>query len=252
MLTAKRNAIDHLIFELENIYSDFFNENIFAMTTKTKAAPKWTNRKIEDAYLKTLLTEGKRPTSVFLFADSLGISEEKFYSFFSSFDAIENGIFTDIISKTVKGVKSGEGYNSFTAQEKLLTFYYAHIEQLKANRSLISLKWKQVKKNPTISPAWLKGYRALFLDFSRQIVMEAIANEEIKERPFLSDRYAKAYWVQLAFVVHFWINDDSPEFERTDAAIEKAVNLSFQLLSDTTIDSLFDFAKFMWHSKGNS
>lgn len=221
------------------------------MATKTKTAPKWTAQKIEDAYLKTLLTDGQRPTSVFLFADSLGMNEEKFYSFFSSFDAIENGIFTEIISTTVKGVKNGDGYNSFTAREKLLTFYYAHMEQLKANRSLISLKWKQVKKNPTISPVWLKGYHQVFVDFAREIVMDAITNEEIRQRPFLSDRYPKVFWLQLAFVVHFWINDDSPEFERTDAAIEKAVNLSFQLLSDTTIDSLFDFAKFMWHSKGD-
>lgn len=219
------------------------------MATKTKTAPKWTDRKIADAYLKVLLTEGKRPSSVFLFADSLGMSEEKFYSYFSSFDAIENQIFTDIISKTLKDIKSDEGYKSFSARDKLLTFYYAHIEHLKANRSLISLKWKQVKRNPSISPAWIKGYRETFLEFARQIVFDAIANGEIKQRPFLSDRYDKAFWVQLAFVVHFWVNDDSPEFERTDAAIEKAVNLSFQLLSDTTIDSLFDFAKFMWHSK---
>lgn len=218
------------------------------MATKTKTAPKWTNRKIEDAYAKSLLTEGKRPSSVFAFADSIGMSEEKFYSFFSSFDAIENAIFTEIISKTVKSVKSGEGYNSFSAREKLLTFYFAHIEQLKANRSLISLKWKDVKKNPTKSPAWLKGYRQVFLDFARQIVVEGIANEEIKERPFLSDRYDKAFWVQLAFVVHFWINDDSADFQKTDAAIEKAVNLSFQLLGDTTLDSFIDFAKFIWQS----
>lgn len=219
------------------------------MPTKTKTAPKWTSQKIEQAYIKTLLTEGKRPASVFAFADSIGISEEKFYSFFSSFDVIENAIFTEIISKTVKNVKSGEGYGSFTAREKLLTFYYAHIEQLKANRSLIALKWKEVKNNPVKTPAWLKGYRQVFLDFARQIVTEGIANEEIKERPFLSDRYDKAFWVQLAFVIHFWINDDSIDFERTDAAIEKAVNLSFQLLGDTTLDSFIDFAKFMWQSK---
>ena len=219
------------------------------MATKTKTAPKWTNQKIEDAYVKSLLTAGKRPASVFAFADSIGISEEKFYSFFSSFDAIENAIFTEIISKTVKNVKSGEGYSSFSAQEKLLTFYFAHIEQLKSNRSLISLKWKELKSNPAKTPAWLKGYRQVFLDFARQIVLEGIANEEIKERPFLSDRYDKAFWVELAFVVHFWINDDSPDFEKTDAAIEKAVNLSFQLLGDTTLDSFIDFAKFMWQSK---
>lgn len=219
------------------------------MATKTKSRPKWTSKKLEEAYLKMLLTKGERPSSVFAFTDSIGISEDKFYTFFNSFDAVENAIFTGLMEKTIKTVKNGDGYDTFAAQEKLLTFYFAHIEILKSHRSFVALKWPEIKRNPGKTPSWLKGYRKAFLDFARQIVMEGITNEEIKERPFISDRYDKAFWVQLAFVVHFWINDDSSDFEKTDAAIEKAVNLSFQLLGDTTIDSFIDFAKFLWQSK---
>lgn len=219
------------------------------MPTKSKNKPTWTAKKLETAYLKMLLTNGKRPASVFAFADSIGITEGKFYTFFNSFDGIESVIFTKLMSTTVKSVKTGNNYASFSAQEKLLTFYFAHIEVLQSHRSLIALKWPEVKRNPTKTPAWLIGYRKVFLDYANQIVMEGIEKDEIKERPFLSDRYDKAFWIQLAFVVHFWVHDDSTDFEKTDAAIEKAVSLSFQLLGDTTIDSFIDFAKFLWQSK---
>lgn len=220
-----------------------------ATKTKTKSQPRWSRKKIEEAYLKTLLTDGKKPASVFAFTDVIGLSEEKFYTFFNSFEAIENDIFTSLMTDTIQTVKSGGGYNDFSAREKLLTFYYAHVEVLKKHRSLVALKWPEVKRNPAKTPSWLKGYRAAFLEYANQIVLEAIAKDEIRQRPFLSDRYDKAFWIQLAFVVHFWINDESADFEKTDAAIEKAVNLSFQLLGDTTLDHFIDFAKFLWQSK---
>jgi hypothetical protein len=35
----------------------------------------------------------------------------------------------------------------------------------------------------------------------------------------------------------------------SDAAVEKAVNLSFQLLGESAIDGAIDLAKFLWQSK---
>jgi hypothetical protein len=55
--------------------------------------------------------------------------------------------------------------------------------------------------------------------------------------------------MQALFVLRYWTKDDSNQFEMTDAAIEKAVNLSFQLISTNTIDSLLDFGKFMFTKK---
>jgi len=50
-------------------------------------------------------------------------------------------------------------------------------------------------------------------------------------------------------VLRYWIKDDSERFEMTDAAIEKAVNLSFQLISSGTLDSILDFGKFVFARK---
>ncbi len=219
------------------------------MATKAKStSAKWTKEKVRDAYIKTLLLEGKQPNSVFKFADDLGMPETTFYTFYTSFDAIENDVFKDMMAETINSVQSDKAYAEFSAQEKLLTFYYAHLQILLAKRSFVALKWPELKKRTT-TPDWLKGYKEAFLTYARSIVGSGIQSDEIKDRPFIADRYDKAFWLQLMFVVDFWVKDTSAEFERTDAAIEKAVNLSFQLLGDTTIDSILDFAKFLWQSK---
>jgi len=204
--------------------------------------------KVRDAYLRTTLLEGKQPNSVFKFTDDLGMPEAEFYTFYSSFDAIENEVFREMMVSTLKTVQDDSQYQAFSAREKLLTFYFAHLEVLVKQRSLVAMKWPELKRRPT-TPEWLKGYKEAFLTYARTIVGEAIEGEEIKERRYISDKYDKAFWLQLMFVIDFWIRDTSTEFENTDAAIEKAVNLSFQLLSDSTLDSIVDFAKFLWQSK---
>lgn len=218
-------------------------------STKSKSTSvKWTKEKIRDAYIRTILIEGKQPNSVFKFTDNLGLPESEFYTFYSSFDAIENEVFQEMMTATLKSVQGDTQYAEFSAREKLLTFYYAHIEVLVKQRSLVAMKWPELKRRPT-TPDWLKGYKEAFLSYARTIVGDAIEGEEIKERRYISDKYDKAFWLQLMFVIDYWIKDTSADFENTDAAIEKAVNLSFQLLSDSTLDSIVDFAKFLWQSK---
>jgi len=216
-------------------------------TTKSKSA-KWTKEKLREAYIRFTLLEGERPRSVFKFVDDLGVSESEFYTFYSSFDAIENEVFQEMMETTLKSLRGDVQYAGFTAREKLLTFYYAHLEVLVKQRSFVSLKWQELKKRPT-TPEWLKGYKQTFINYARTVISEAIESEEIKERRYISDKYDKAFWFQLMFVVDFWVKDTSPNFENTDAAVEKAVNLSFQLLGDSTLDSIVDFAKFLWQSK---
>jgi len=219
-----------------------------ATKTKTTAKPKMTPKRLIDAYLKYVLTEGKQPPSVFKFADDLGISEADFYSHFSSFESIEKGIWEGLMAETLTAIEKDSNYESFNAREKLLSFYYTHLEVLKGKRSFIMLRWSGLKDTMK-TPDALKSYKEHFLKFAKRIIVEGINGDEIKERSFISDRYNQALWLQLVFVIDFWVKDTSADFEQTDAAIEKAVNLSFELLSESTLDRAIDFVKFLWQTK---
>ena len=56
-------------------------------------------------------------------------------------------------------------------------------------------------------------------------------------------------WIQFLYISRDWANDDSEEFQITDAAIEKSVNLIFELMRKGPVDLMIDFAKFAYQNK---
>jgi AcrR family transcriptional regulator len=212
------------------------------MASRQKA--KSTAADIREAYIRYLLTEGKRPATVFAFAERLGMTEAEFYQSYSSFDALEESVWSDFMESTLSRLQGDENYATFSAREKLLAFMFTHLEVLLAQRSYVAMKWPGFKQSLR-TPAELKDYRERFKAFAKELVSEGIEKGELKERARLSERYDEVFWLQLGFVIDYWCHDNSKGFEQTDAAIEKAVNLSFQLLSETALDSAIDFAKFL-------
>lgn len=217
------------------------------MATKTKK--KISKNDLVDAYIKQLLLEGKKPNTVYAFATDLGMSEDEFYSFYSSFNSLESDIWTGFMSETLQTLKKDKSFESFGSREKLLAFFYTHLEILRKKRSYVILRTAELKKSPK-SPFWIKKYKEHYHDFVSDLISDGIETQEIKERPYLTEQYGKAFWLQLMFVLDFWTNDNSEQFENTDAAIEKAVDLSFKLLGESTLDSALDLAKFIWQTRG--
>lgn len=214
----------------------------------TKSKEKISHKIIVDKYIERLLLDGKQPETVYAFAAGLELTEDEFYNFFSSFDSLESGIWADFMQQTLTTLKKDKNFVKFNSREKLLAFFFTHLELLKKNRSYVTLRAKSLKKSAK-TPFWMNKYKALYLEFASELIAEGIENQEIKERPYLTDKYEKAFWLQLIFILDFWINDNSHQFENTDAAIEKAVDLSFKILGESTLDSALDMAKFIWQTR---
>lgn len=213
-----------------------------------KSTAKSSGPKIESAYVEYLLTEGKQPASVFKFCLDLGIKESDFYTQFGSFDAIESKMWKGFIDKTIKRLTGDKSFGAFSVREKILAFYYTLFEELKANRSFVLFQLQPFRKIELL-PSYLKEFKKTFESFFETILSEGKGNGEVAQRPFLDKRYPQLFWVHLGFILLFWKEDSSPDFEKTDAAIEKSVNLAFDLIGKGALDSAIDFAKFMYQSK---
>lgn len=203
---------------------------------------------IRDAYKTYWLENGKRPVSVYTFCQQLEVAERSFYDSYSSFDTLEKDIWLSFFQDTVDQLKEDEIYRNYSSREKLLTFYFLWVQQLRENRSYI-LQQKDKYLVPGLHLDKLESFRIAFYDYIRDLIKEGYQSGEIKERKYISDQYVHGFWLQALFVLRYWTKDDSERFEMTDAAIEKAVNLSFQLISSNTLDSLLDFGKFMFARK---
>jgi hypothetical protein len=100
------------------------------------------------------------------------------------------------------------------------------------------------------TPEQLKESKQIFEEFSIELIQEGLESGEISDRKFISDRYKDALWIQVAFLLNFWIKDYSAAFEKTDEAIEKGVNVTFDLFQRTPIDNLLDYGKFLAQNAG--
>ena len=204
---------------------------------------------IKSAYKTYLLTEGKKPVSIFLFCKDNEMAETDFYNFFGSFEAVEKSIWESYILDTTSRLSADKDFAAFTSREKLLTFYFSLAEVLKTDRSFALHQLQNVKVTAG-TPAFLKSFKAAFEDWVEGILNEGKATGEIAKRPFIEDRYSSVFWIHLVFVLNFWTRDDSPNFEKTDVAIEKSVALAFDLIGKGVLDNALDFGKFLYqHSK---
>lgn len=204
---------------------------------------------IQKAYIDYVLTEGAEPKSVYIFAKKNKMTEAEFYNYFGSFKALEQNIWADVAKKTLAEIKEQEVWAQYTAREKALSFFYAFFELLKQQRSFAVYS---VNKQPhTLStPPVFAELQEIFENFSNEILTEGLESGELSDRKFFSKRYKDALWVQFGFVLHFWISDSSAGFERTDEAIEKGINVTFDLFQRSPIDNLFEYGKFLAKNGG--
>lgn len=200
------------------------------------------------AYMAHILNHGHRPSSVYKFCLDLGISEDEFYNHFGSFEVVERQLWKSFIDRTLLRLNADESYLAFSAREKILAFYYTFFEELKANRSFVLLQLEDHKKLE-ITPKFLKDFKREFEAFIEIVLMSGKTNGEVATRPFLDKQYPKVFWIHMGFLLLFWKDDSTPGFEKTDAAIEKSVNLAFDIIGKGALDSVIDFAKFMYQSK---
>ena len=202
-----------------------------------------------DGFVEHVLEHGNTPKSVFKFAKDLKMKEEEFYTYFTSFESIKSSIWVSIFDSTLEQIESQEVFKEYSVREKFLSFLFTWIEELKKNRSYLLSLYQDKTQSMKSLPLDAKEFKEKFKDFAGEIILEGKETQEIANRPIISDRYDEALWLQAAFIFRYWLDDRSPRFEKTDAAIEKSVNLSFDLMGKSALDSFLDFAKFLYQNK---
>lgn len=205
--------------------------------------------KILEGFKLYVLEHGQIPPSVYKFAEILNIPETEFYEHFTSFGALRSALWVESFDRTLANLYDQEIYGEYSAREKLLAFFFTWIEELKKDRSYLLVLYDRSHAISKLPPSEVSQFRERFQEFAKSILMEGKESEEIAKRPFISDRYDEGLWLQVWFIFRFWIKDSSTSFEKTDVAIEKSVHLAFDLMGKNSLDSMVDFAKFLFQNK---
>lgn len=209
---------------------------------------KLTKETIVSLYMDYTLEHHEKPKSVYLFAKLNGFTEAEFYSFFGNLESIEKEIYTMFLEKTVELLSKDPNYETYDMKSKLLSFYFTFFELLAANRSYVTMSLNE-NKNQLKNLMQLSDLRTHFKNFIAGITTDEVRLQQEKIQEFQEKAIQESAWIQFLFTLKFWLEDGSPNFEKTDVYIEKSVKLSFELMNVAPINSLIDFGKFIFKEK---
>ena len=92
----------------------------------------------------------------------------------------------------------------------------------------------------------MKGLRKRIKNFAADLINEGNTEKTIEITKHNPKLFSEGAWLQFLFLLKFWMNDESAGFEKTDIAIEKSVNTSFDVFDNTTLENILDFGKFLY------
>jgi len=217
------------------------------MATKAKTK-KVTEDKIIAMYMSYVLEHDTVPKSIYKFCKVNKIEETDFYSHFGSVEGIQKRIWAKFFLNTENLLHKNKEYESFGNKDKMLTFFYTFFEMLTLNRSYVLFALNQ-ENGMMQNLKQLKELRTHVKAFATELIEDGNADKSYritKHNPLV---FSEGAWLQLLFVLKFWIDDDSPGFEKTDMAIEKSITTTFDIFDNTPLDNIIDFGKFLFKEK---
>lgn len=207
-----------------------------------------TREKLMEMYMTHVLENEEEPGTVYKFCKQHNITEAQFYNHFGSFEGLKKGIWNRFFEHTLDVMQKSPEYALYNNREKMLTLYYTFFEVLTVNRSYVLFALKKdgrVLKNLEE----LKGLRKHVKNYAAELIREANEGKQSRLLQRSETVFSEAAWVQLMFLLKFWMDDNSPQFESTDVAIEKSVNTVFDLFENSPLESVLDLGKFLWKEK---
>jgi len=212
---------------------------------KTSSNTSFSKGDLINAYMQLILESEKTPESIYKFCKDIKISESQFYEHFGSFENLQKGIWDEFIHQALTVISKSKEYQSFNKREKLLTFYFTFFEILTLNRSYILLTLKGPLDIPQL--ALLRNSFQEYISALSELKTE----EEEPIKHYSSKAVEELAWAQFLVILRFWIKDDSARFEKTDVMIEKTINTTFDVVDTTPINSVIDYAKFLFKETVN-
>ena len=198
-------------------------------STKDKDA-----KQIKEIFVQFVIEKGQFPNSLTELSRYGDLDQDKFSVIADSIQELTQIVWRDIIKDTIILTDSDSQYESVDVKDKVLSFYYNHIEDLSRFRSFavislgISGQWK-------LSPSVLILYKREFMNYFHPMCQEIIANKWTWNKKLQARVLSELFWSKTMFLLRYWVSDQSPGFEKTERIIDKTINGLFTILDGNPV-----------------
>ena len=195
-------------------------------------------------YMEHVLEHEHFPSSVYKFCKENKIEETVFYQHYASLDTVKHSVWAAFFDNVHALLEKNEAFSSLSRKDRLLSFYYTFFEVLLLNRSYVLMALNQGDQ-PLKNIGQLKDLRKAVKRFAEELIEEGNENKS-RFTTNSVELFSESTWAQLLLLTKFWLSDTSKGFEKTDALIEKSVNVVFEVFDNTRLDTILDLGKFLW------
>lgn len=213
-------------------------------TAKKTTKKKITKDHIISLYMEHVLEHGAQPNTVFKFCKDHKMTEQDFYNFFGSFKGIQQHIWIALYDSSIATLHKDKDFDNYPVKDKMLSFFYTIFGNLTANRSYI-LFVLQEHKAMLKNLEQLKELRHKVKGYAQELIEEGNEGKTYRITKNPVTLFSEGAWLQFLFLLKYWMDDNSPAFEKTDVAIEKSVKAIFDVFETTPLESILDFGKFL-------
>lgn len=213
-------------------------------TAKKTTKKKTTKEAIVNAYMECVLEHGSTPKTIYRFCKDYAFEEQEFYNFFGSFEGVRQHIWVALYDSTIATLHKDKEFENYPNKDKMLSFFYTMFGNLTANRSYILFTLHE-HKMMLKKMEQLKALRQKVKEFSTELIEAGNDDKTYKVTKNPVQIFSEGAWLQFLFLLKYWMEDNSPGFEKTDVVIEKSVKAIFDVFETTPLESILDFGKFL-------
>ena len=145
-------------------------------------------------------------------------------------------------------IQKDPAYENYDMKSKLLSFYFTLFEIMTANRSYVLMNLQE-HSNQLKNLMVLSGFKQEFKNYITEIITDEVRTQFERFQNIQEKAIKETAWIQFLVILKFWMDDESPSFEKTDIFIEKSLKASFEIINVAPIESIIDFGKFLYKEK---
>lgn len=202
-------------------------------------------KKIIRASVGIVIKKGLKNATMREIARKAEISDATIYNYFPAKEAIVYGYYKEQLETVIERLRKVEGFNEYTFQEQLQTFFETSLEVFLPEREFVQETFNVVFFSIGQSYSRLKPIRTLFYDIIDDVFQAAIEVEELPEQIFGEIVY-QLFWDYYIGLVIYWLSDQSDHFMDTSLLIDKSLDLAVAFLKSGILNKFFNMASFLF------
>ena len=172
--------------------------------------------------------------------EAVGITKETFYQHFDRFADVLPAFYVLCLAEYRTLRAALDGYERFTLEERLSTFIFVMFDFLEEQEAFVRRTFDEYVVRDCGTSRFRKEVKAVFRELLDTDAVPA-ANRFFTDQSLLHAFLARQY----VFLVSYWLDDESPQREKTVALTDKLVAFFAELATFRGIERGVDLAKYL-------